>query len=203
MNHYQRKALFVVIAINVVFGLHQYFINEAVVFPSPINPLIFLLVTVFFCAKLVFKSTWLEKCLMMLFLLVATIQFLSDSFTLEIFSRGEHTTIYKWMNSMFFGVVQFIGVVSLLITLPLVAYHLKTINRFYFYIFLFFTTVLTLLAFINMPFDPLLLLGAVACMMIYVIRKHGNAVLEGVRAAMHLWILYFIHEFFEYWNLLL
>jgi hypothetical protein len=201
MNLYQRKTLLIILAINLVFGLQQYLVNGAVVFPSPINSFLFLVATVFFFILTIFKSTRLEKWLLILFLLTAIIQFCSDSFVLEIFLSSKHATVYEWMNSDVFALMQIIGVSMLLGTIPLIAISLKTINPIYTYLLLFILVVLGLLAYVKLPFEPLIILGLFSLLLFFLLRKHEQNLYAGVSAAMHLWMIYFFQECFEFWNL--
>lgn len=201
MNLYQRKTLLIILAINLVFGLQQYLVNGAVVFPSPINSFLFLLAATFFFLLTVFKSTRLEKLLMILFLITAIIQFFSDSFVLEIFLSSKHATVYEWMNSDAFAILQIIGVFTLLGTIPLIAISLKSINLIYTYLLLVVLVVLGLLAFVNLPLEPLIFLGMYSVLLVFLLRKHEQNLYAGVSAAMHLWMIYFFQECFEFWNL--
>jgi hypothetical protein len=203
MNTYQRKTLLIIIAINVVFGLQQYLINKAVVFPSPLNAFIFFVATLYFFLKTVFKATKTEKILMVLFLVTAMIQLLSDTFFLELILSGQHATVSEWFNSANFDMIQLFGVASLLATIPLIGKNLRSINTSYFFVMLFFFATLCSLAFIKIPVEPLILLAFFVSFLIYLLFRYNERIYAGVSAAMHLWIIFFLNEVFEYSNLML
>jgi len=201
MNPYQRKTLLIVLAINIVFGLQQYLINQAVVFPSPINAIVFLFASVFFFFKAFFKGTKLEKLLLSMFVLVAGIQLFSDSFVMEIAFSSNHEQVYDWINSKAYMSLQTIGVVLLLATVPIIAYAMRDIDKKYFFAGLGSFVLLLVLAFFKVPLEPLIALGLLALLFFVVLIKHNQQILAGVSAAMHLWLIFFFNELFEYWNL--
>lgn len=203
MNLYQRKTLLIIIAINAIFGLQQYLINETVVFPSPINSFVFFIATVFFLFKSLFNSTRTEKILMFLFTISALIQLVSDTFFLEILLSGQHATVSDWMNSTFFDTLQLIGVATLLITIPIIAKNIKEVKTIYAGILTLFFFALGALAFINISVEPLVILGIFTAFLIYLLVRYKEQIHAGVGAAMYLWVIFFFHEIFEYWNLLL
>lgn len=203
MNLYQRKTLVIILSINLIFGLQQYLLNQAVVFPSPINSIVFLFATIFFLFKTILNSTRLEKLVMLLFLLSAFIQFASDSFVLEIPFANQHQSVSEWVNSSFFYMTQILGAMLLLSTLLILAFELRKIKVTYFYITLVLFITLVILAFFKIPLEPLIVLGLTCGFLQFVLIKHNEALLAGISAAMHLWIIYFANEMFEYWNLML
>lgn len=201
MNTYQRKTLLTILAINVVFGLQQYLINQAVVFPSPINSVVFLLATFFFFFKSFFKATKLEKTLLVLFVLMASIQMISDSFVMEIVFSSNHEQLYEWINSDAYTAFEVFGVVLLLATIPVIAHALRYVNDTYFYAVMTCFVFLLILAVFKVSIEPLLGLGLLAGLFVYILIKHNQQIYAGVSAAMHLWVIFFFHEAFDYWNL--
>lgn len=201
MNRYQRKTLFVILAINVVFGLQQFFINQAVVFPSPINAVVFIVATLFFFVKTFFSASKLEKLLLLMFVLVAVIQFISDSFVMEIALSSNHEQVYDWINSWAYQWMQILGVGLLLATIPIIAHAIRSIRHVYFYALLACFALLVLLAFFKISLEPLFVLGLISFLFVSLLWKHNEQILSGVSAAMYLWIIFFFHEAFDYWNL--
>jgi hypothetical protein len=201
MNRYQRKTLFVILAINVVFGLQQFFINQAVVFPSPINAVVFIVATLFFFVKTFFSASKLEKLLLFLFVLVAAIQFISDSFVMEIALSSNHEQVYDWINSWAYQWMQILGVGLLLATIPIIAHAIRGIRLVYFYALLACFALLVLLAFFKISLEPLFVLGLISFLFVSLLWKHNEQILSGVSASMYLWIIFFFHEAFDYWNL--
>ena len=201
MNRYQRKTLFVILAINVVFGLQQFFINQAVVFPSPINAVVFIVATLFFFVKTFFSASKLEKLLLLMFVLVAVIQFISDSFVMEIALSSNHEQVYDWINSWAYQWMQILGVGLLLATIPIIAHAIRGIGPVYFYALLACFALLVLLAFFKISLEPLFVLGLISFLFVSLLWKHNEQILSGVSAAMYLWIIFFFHEVFDYWNL--
>jgi len=201
MNSYQRKTVLFIVAFNVVFGIQQFLINRAVVFPSPLNSFVFLSATVFFLFKTVYKSTRVEKLLLFLFLLTAVIQIVSDSLVLEVVLQGNHEQIYEWVNSPFYFALQIIGIVLLLSTIPILAISLRKIKFLYFSLLIFFFFSLLALAFLKIEFEPLIILGLLSCFFLFLTIKHQQEIRSGISAAMFLWVIFFLNEGFEYWNL--
>ncbi len=201
MNIYQRKTLFVILAVNVVFGLQQYLMNQAIVFPSPINAIVFLLATFFFIFKSFLSGTKFEKLLLLLFGLVAIIKIATDSFIMEFAFSGSHEQVYEWINSDLFRLLQTLGVGLLLISIPIIANELRQIHFIYFISTLLCFIFLFALAFINISIEPLFGLGLLSGLFWFVLIKHQEQILVGVSASMYLWIIFFFHEAFEYWNL--
>lgn len=201
MNLYQRKTLVTIIAIHVIFGVQQYFANQTVVFPSPINPFLFLVAAVFFTFKTIRFATWTERILMLLLSSVGLIQIFTDVFMLEILMGHNHEMLRSWMSSNSFLWLELIGVSLLLITLPIIAFQVKSINNVYFVSVMLLVIGLTLLAFFQTPMEALIGIGILAAFFFYLLQRYNEQIMAGVSGAMHLWMIYFFLECVEYWNL--
>ncbi len=203
MNLYQRKTLGAIVALYVVFGCQQYLVNQAVVLPSPLNPVIFLLVTLFFSLKTLRNSIWVERGLMFSFLIVAVIQFFTDGLMLQVVFGIEHEVLTRWMQSQIYQLLPVIGLVFLLVTLPIIALQIRKIHVIHFAISIVISLLVFVLAFWDLPLESLYGLGALAFHYLYMLRRYNEQLLPGVSATMHSWMIYFLLQFAEYWNLLL
>jgi hypothetical protein len=199
MQDYPRKALMITWLTYFAFGFYQLFSNDALVFPSPINAVVVLgisLYALFAEFKNALKS---ERLGLILFLFSAITMFLSDSFMMSIFLK--HEIVSDWFSSPYLLIAQNLALITLLGSLLVIAINLAKVNKLYVWLYSVLFLTLVILGFVDVSIEALLVLILVGILSLIIALKHREHVSSAIIALLYLWVIHVSIACFEFWNL--
>lgn len=199
MKDYPRKALMIIWLTYFAFAIFQLFSNDAMVFPSPINTLVILGITVYSTYQEFKEALKFERLGLLMFLFAAVVMFLSDSFIMSIFLN--HEIVNEWFSSIALLLAQNMALLALLSSLLIVGYHLSKIRRQYGFLFVFSFLSLTILGFLDVNFEALFVQIFVGLLCLVLAISHRQQISNGTNALLYLWVIQVSIACFEYWNL--
>jgi hypothetical protein len=201
MTEYQRKSLQLIVAINFITGLYQYFSNGVVVFPTQINTLFFLLLALYLGLKAFKKATFYGRILLFIMIIASAVRLFTDPLTLEIIFAEQHEYAMDLVNSSLWAIIQGSTALLLILTLPIMAFMEKHRPKRLLATFAVFTLTLLALAFLDLPFEPLIALFALGVFLSYYLIQFKEDLPQGLSSTMALWLVFILLEATNFWNL--
>ena len=199
MKDYPRKALLITWLTYFSFGLFQLFTNDALVFPSPINALVMFGVSAYSLIREYFGAIKFERFGLFMFVFSSLVMFLSDSFMMSIFLN--HEIVSDWFTSPYLLLAQNLGLLALLSSLLVVAFHLSKIKKLYGLVYVLFFATLVIFGFFDVKIEALFVLVFVGIVSLVLATMHREQLPSATTALLYLWGLNVSIACFEYWNL--
>jgi hypothetical protein len=199
MKDYPRKALMITWLTYFAVAIYQLFSNDALVFPSPINAIVVLGISIYSTLSEYRTALKSERTGILLFSFSSIVMFLSDSFMMSIFL--EHEIVSDWLTSPYLLLTQELALLALLTSLLVIAYHVSKIKKIFGLLYLVLFSALVILGFFDVNLEALVVLILVGLMSLTLALVYRHQLTSATNALLYLWVIQVSINCFEYWNL--